>query len=183
MAKKKSGNILELGEFVRLLTEHQAVIRGYIRSLIPNASDVNDVLQNTNLALWERREDFEPGTNFKAWACAVARFRSLEHRNKMKKNQMLVFDEDLVNLLADEGGDAQDEVELERLALDGCLEKLSPKNFSLVRARYHRNITLIDYAHEDGRDAASLRVILNRIRSALRECIEQQVALLKKQTP
>ena len=36
----------ELGQFVQLLTDHQAVIRGYIRVLIPNDSDIRDVLQN-----------------------------------------------------------------------------------------------------------------------------------------
>ena len=43
-----------LSEFITLLTEHQPVLRGYIRSLLPNASDIQDVLQNTNIVLWER---------------------------------------------------------------------------------------------------------------------------------
>lgn len=178
---KKSENVLELGEFVRLLTENQAVIRGYIRSLIPNASDINDVLQNTNLALWERRDQFEPGTNFRAWACVIARYRALEHRSRLKKRNVLIFDDELVNILADEGVEQKDEVELERLALDGCLEKLSPQNASLIRARYHRNITLADYSLEDGRSPASLRVILNRLRASLRICIEEQLQYLRKQ--
>ena len=57
----------ELSDFVTQLTNIQTMLRGYIYTLIPNISNISDVLQNTNLYLWEHREDFEAGTNFKAF--------------------------------------------------------------------------------------------------------------------
>ncbi len=169
----------ELGEFVSLLTEHQALLRGYIRVLIPNASDVRDVLQNTNLALWEHREDFESGSNFKAWAFAVARYRALEHHRKMRRNHHLVFDDEVLDLLSQSANDAQDVAHLERkqLALDRCLDELKPEDRALVTSRYSETTTLEEYSRRDGRTPGSLRVALNRLRHTLRLCIESNLAM------
>mgnify|MGYP000113776971 CR=1 FL=1 len=35
---------------------------------MPGMDGVDDVLQETNVVLWEKRATFEPGTNFRAWA-------------------------------------------------------------------------------------------------------------------
>ena len=116
-----------LQEFVRLLTEHQAVLRGYIRSLIPNASDIWDVVQNTNIALWEHRDDFELGTNFRAWAFTIARYRALEHRRKLQKDHRLVFDERLIDQLDQTPHDWEAaRLESKHRALEHCLGKLKP---------------------------------------------------------
>lgn len=167
----------DLAEFVRLLTEHQALMRGYIRTLIPNASDIKDVLQNTNIVLWERREDFKIGTNFRSWAFTVARYRALEHRKIIKRDHRLVFDEKLIDLLGnDEYKWDVAQLEEKHLALDHCLGKLNPKDRALVHARYSRAITLDHYSKSDGRSSGSLRVALNRIRGQLRLCIVKQLA-------
>lgn len=163
-------------EFVRLLTQHQALIRNYIRALIPNASDIPDILQNTNLALWEHREDFKLGTSFKAWAFTVARFRALEHRRKLQRDHRLVFAESLIDLI-DQTAYDWDAAQLEKshAALDHCLSKLKPRDRDLIVARYGSPATLGEYASQDGRSAGSLRVILNRLRSLLRLCIAERM--------
>lgn len=171
-------DILDLSEFVTLLTDHQALLRGYIRTLIPNASDIRDVVQNTNLFLWEHREDFEPGTSFKAWAFSVARFRSMDHRKKMKKEHCLVFDDKLIDLIAQvpDGLDIEAS-ECQHWALDKCLSELKPKDQKLITARYTNRVPLEAYARHDGRSPGSLRVILNRLRLALRQCIDKKLAV------
>lgn len=163
-------------EFVRLLTEHQAVLRGYIRSMIPNASDIWDVAQNTNLALWERRGTFEHGTNFRAWAFTIARYRALEHRKKAQRDQGLMFDDQIMNLL-DQTPHDWDAARLEskHRALEACLGKLKPKDRALITARYSSRTPLTEYSKHDGRSPGSLRVILNRLRNQLRGCIDAQL--------
>jgi len=170
-------NPADLQEFVRLLTEHQAVLRGYIRSMIPNASDIWDVVQDTNLALWERREDFLIGTNFRAWAFAIARYRALEHRRKLQKEHKLVFDDQLVELLEQTPHDWETaRLESKHRALEVCLGKLKPKDRDLISARYS-GTPLAEYSKRDGRSPGSLRVILNRLRQLLRRCIDAQLAM------
>ncbi|PQJ27627.1 hypothetical protein BSZ32_03355 [Rubritalea profundi] len=59
--------------FIGEITRIQSQLRAYIISLMPGASGAEDVLQETNLVLWEKRAKFEQGTNFRAWVCAIAR--------------------------------------------------------------------------------------------------------------
>lgn len=169
----------ELAEFVRLLTEHQTMLRGYIRALIPSANDIGDVLQNTNLAIWERRKEFVPGSNFKAWAFTLARYRALEHRRALCRDHRLVFDVKLIDQLAKTTENSLDPERLnrKRLALNHCLNQLKSKDRALLASRYSGECTLEEYSLADGRSPGSLRVILNRLRTLLRRCIENRVAM------
>src|SRR5690606_1942058 len=67
-------------EFTRLYAECQKRLFIYISLLMPNTADAHDVLQDTNLVLWQKFEQFEPGTSFFAWAREVARYRVLRYR-------------------------------------------------------------------------------------------------------
>ena len=58
-------------EFVGLLTGHQSDIYLYLRSLVLNPDEASDILQDTNLVLWEKRGQFQMGTNFRAWAFQI----------------------------------------------------------------------------------------------------------------
>ena len=59
-------------EFVALLTDHQSALRLYVASLLPGEPGAADVAQLANTTIWKKREDFEAGTNFKAWIFAIA---------------------------------------------------------------------------------------------------------------
>ena len=173
---RKASNPAELAEFVHLLTTHQSMIRGYIRTLIPNASDAPDILQNTNIVLWEKREAFQAGSNFKAWAFAIARFRAMNHRKKQLRKKELVLDESIIELL--EQCAPQDEswmVEQQQLALEQCLGGLKSKDRELIHHRYAAHTRLADYAQIIGSTPASLRVKLNRLRDVLRHCLAQKL--------
>ncbi|MCU0779534.1 MAG: hypothetical protein MUF04_00370 [Akkermansiaceae bacterium] len=93
-------------EFVRLLTEHQWAIRGFIPSLMPGSPDIGDVLQETNLVMWKKRSQFAPGSNFMAWASRIARYEVLHHRDRMRKHHSLPFSDELIHVLAERGESA-----------------------------------------------------------------------------
>ena len=42
---------------VQLLTDHQLAIRAYVGSLLPMVAEADDVIQQTNLVLWNKRAD------------------------------------------------------------------------------------------------------------------------------
>ena len=134
------------------------------------------------LSFGNGRDEFEPGTNFKAWACSVARYRSLEHRKKMNKDSQLVFSDDLLLQISNKIQE-KDMIEQERIhqALESCMEKLSEQNKNLIKARYSDHQSLEDLALQDGRTYASVRVILNRLRQQLRNCID--LTLTESTTP
>ena len=88
-------NATKQAEFVSQIARHQSALHAYIISLMPGVDGVDDVLQETNLVLWEKRRTFEPGSNFRAWACAIARFRVMGHRRKLARLGFQLLDDDL----------------------------------------------------------------------------------------
>ena len=161
-------------DFVSLLTAHQNSLRAYIVSLMPGDPQVNDVLQETNLTLWKKRERFQLGSNFTAWSFAVARFAVKEHRSRHFRDQRrLVFSDALLDVISFTPEEAApDQVE----GRERCLGKLSDADRSIVRARYTKGNSLEKHSKETGRSAGSLRVSLFRIRGALRKCIRRELA-------
>ena len=79
-------------QFVRLMTKHERLVYGYILSLVPNWADADEILQETNIRLWEEFDKFVLGTNFAAWALRVAHFQVLTWRKRVSRSR-LVFDQ------------------------------------------------------------------------------------------
>ncbi len=164
-------------QFVSLLTNHQELIRSYIISLVPGSPDVLDIRQEVNILLWEKKDDFEVGSNFGAWACTTAYYKVLDHRKKQKRDGILVFSDKLTEALAGESESrTPDLIESKRRALDYCLAKLKGRERKLLDARYSSKGGDMELLSSDtGRSRASLRISLHRLRGSLRQCISQQL--------
>jgi len=164
-------------EFVHLLTEAQGRVYGYIVTLIPDRSRARDLLQETNITLWRKAEDFEEGTNFNAWACRVAYFHVLAFRRKMAREK-LVFNDEILDYLAERNDQRiAEEGALERSrALHNCLQKLPEHHRKLVEARYQPGASVQKIAAEQRRTVGSVSQTLYRIRHNLMVCIEKTLA-------
>lgn len=171
----EEGNEPGSEEFVRELTNHQTSMLAYIRSLAPGDSGARDVLQEVNVTLWQKRDSFELGTNFKAWAFQTIRYHILNHRRKMAAKGWLVFDDDLVERMSPESGLEPEELEERHLALRTCLGKLRPKDRDLLHHRYATDSSLNVYAVSTGRSAGTLKALLFNLRASLRTCIEREM--------
>jgi RNA polymerase sigma-70 factor (ECF subfamily) len=162
-------------EYLQLVTRHQPAIYGYIRSLAPGA-DIEDILQETNLVLWEKSASFETGTNFKAFAFRIAHFKTLEALRSDRRRQWLVFDSDLLNSIAERQSDSQNLADGQQAALRHCLLNLTPEENQLIQSRYTHRKTVRDIARETGRTEGSLQQLYFRLRNTLRTCIETRLA-------
>lgn len=164
-----------LQAYVSLIAQHQWALRGFILSLMPGSSDVDDVLQETNIVLWEKRKRFEPDSNFLAWATTIARFQVMRYRGIAKRTRTLPFSDEFLHDLAEKM--APDDSKRPLLnALDKCIEKLSDKQRELLTVRYTRGKSVKEHAELIGTSAQSLRVTLHRIRRSLRDCIDNSLA-------
>ena len=165
----------EEADFIRELTKHQQVIGAFIKSLLPVHADVDALLQEVNVTLWEKRPEFQQGSNFKAWAFQVAKYHALNERRKLQRNQLLVFDDAVINQLIQLNPAEEQAMSKKQAALEHCLTMLSTKNRQLVRARYTKGESLEKYAANNGCNAGTLRATLRRIRIKLKDCINQQI--------
>jgi RNA polymerase sigma-70 factor (ECF subfamily) len=169
-------------EFVAELTNHQTAMLAYIRSLSPGNSGARDLLQEVNITLWQRRDSFEIGTNFKAWAFQTIRYHMLNHRRRLASRGWLIFDDDLIERMSPDMESTPDELEERHLALRQCLLKLRPQDRDLLHHRYATSSSLQQYASATNRSAGTLKAILFNLRTVLRRCIERQLAESQRQS-
>ena len=83
-----------------------------------------------------------------------------------------------LKLLIDESEDAFERVAKAEMsaALEHCLGRLPPGDRELIRERYEKSSRITQIAERTKASAGSLRVRLHRIRQALKQCVETQLA-------
>jgi RNA polymerase sigma-70 factor (ECF subfamily) len=163
-------------DFVNLLLQYQQPLRVFIRALMPGRDEAWDVFQQTNAVLWSKQSEFQPGTNFRAWAFKVARFEVMAFFQKERRKGWLVFDGEMIDLMEDEMASEPAELEEHYRALDQCVSDLKPHDRELIRQRYLITGSLENYAKALGRAAGTLKTRLFRLRAALRDCVQRRLA-------
>lgn len=161
--------------YVTQLLTHQDDLRAFIHALLPNSPVADDVLQNTNLVLWKKRNHFKQGTNFHAWAFKIARIQVQHQYDRAKRETRLVFSESLIEHIAS-ATKTNTSRERNLTILEGCMEKLTDEQRNIVNARYTPGESLQQHAEKSGATAGSLRISLFRIRAILRQCVENILA-------
>ena len=162
--------------FVRDLINAQGSIYAYIVSLVPKRDDADDVLQQTNTVLLRKAEEYPRIEDFVAWACRVAYFEVLAQRSRYGRDRLL-FDDNLVGLLAEEATRFATGMDRRRHALRKCLELLSQSRRELVMKRYGSAHSVKQIADECGRPVGSIYQTLYRVRAQLLQCIQQRLGV------
>ena len=163
-------------DFAEILASEQNRLRRVIRSVVLCGATTVDILQRANLIAWEKRTDFEEGTNFRRWINAIVRYEILAHRRDQarKKETMLSRETEELLFVTDDG--CESDLETEAQALRDCLKTLREQDRSLLKERYSGEETLRAYAEKTGRSEAGLRVTLHRLRQALKKCVESRMS-------
>lgn len=158
------------------LTRHQPDLQAFVRVLMPGDPSVDDVVQQTNLVVWNKRSVFIPGSDFRAWIFAIARLEVLSHRKQSGRKSWLVIDEALANQLSDSMCAVISEKPSDALreALMDCIRRLKPAERKVIERFYFTDEKLKSIASADRRSEGALKVSLHRIRAGLRRCIEGQ---------
>lgn len=155
------------------LTRHQKVVFRYILSLVPDPAAAEDILQETNLALWRKAADFDETRPFLPWACRFALHQVRAWRRDRARDRH-VFDDDVLDLLAAEGLREGEPPALEH-GLRDCLARLPERQRQLILARYQPGASVEQLARERNTNANALSQTLHRIRRSLADCIERHL--------
>lgn len=162
-------------QFVRDIAANQRRLYAFILRLVPKTADALDLLQETNMVLWKKKQDFRPGTDFGAWACRVAHYTVLTYRKKISREHLL-FDDELLGLIAAEAHVETGNFDEHLVALAECLQKLPPKDRDLLERRYADNLSPRHIAQAIDRTARAVAQALYRIRGTLLDCIDRTLA-------
>jgi len=167
----------ESAEFVTQITKVQRQLHAFILSMVWNPAEAEDVLQETNLVLWEKAAEYDPSRPFLPWAMRFAQFQAMAWlKRHQRQQQRLVFDDELVQLLADEAVRDESAFEARRKALASCLQKLRPDQRDFIARRYEPDASVNAMAEAAGLTPKALSDRLRRIRRELLECIQRTLA-------
>jgi len=164
----------QLDAILELFSQVQRRLYAYILAMVPSPADAEEVLQETNIVVWKKCDDFEPGSDFRAW---VFRIALLEVRkfHERRRHERVGFSEELVEQLSSEYQAHEDELELRRERLNGCLDKLRPPDLDLVRRVYGQGTQVPQLAESTGREPTSIYRSLRRIRQLLLDCVDRTI--------
>ena len=175
------GREAQYNQFVALLARQEQTIRRFVRSLLPSREGVDDVMQETALECWKKFSDFSPASpdeaieEFVRWACVIARFKALSWQRDSARDR-LVFRENVIAQLAVSAMENLDRRELERRAIDACLEQLRDDQRRLVLSIHFPGESIARIAEETGQKARRLYSQLNALRKLLLDCSQQRLA-------
>ena len=162
-------------EFVSLYVQHSRRVYGFIRSLVSNQSDAEDVFQDVGRTLWEKFGEFRAGSNFPTWAFAISHFKVLQYRRSRARMPVSLSDS-VFELIAEDMLKASTHEDQLSQVLAECMGKLPARDRELIETRYRRGQTTKSVAETAGRSADSIYRALRRIHKALLVCMQRSLA-------
>lgn len=161
-------------EFVQEFTRAQRTLYLHILAMVGKPLDAEEILQETNVVIWAKFQQFELGTNFLAWARQIANYEVLKFREKRHRDRR-VFSSEFIEMVAAASSENTERQEQRRLALFECMKKLSTPDRELIQLRYAPGASGKSVAEEIGRPANSVYQSLGRIRRALMDCVQRRM--------
>jgi RNA polymerase sigma-70 factor, ECF subfamily len=161
--------------FARIFAQNYRWMNAYLLTMLGNVADVEEVFQEVCVVLWREYLNFDVTTDFKKWASVIAKHRVMRFRtlNNRRAKQM---PDDVLELVAYEALEQATIFEDRREALHDCLQKLRESDRALVAACYaDSNRSFRNVAQQLGMSCNTAYKALQRVRKALRECVERKI--------
>lgn len=163
-------------EFLREFSRERDFLASYIRSLLPNPSDAEDVLQCCSLLLWQKFEQFDRDRSFRAWACGVAFYEVRNFLRSTSRGRMK-FSFELMEQIADQRLEEFHAKDVRLGHLQACVQTLKEQDQHLLNAFYSQASPLPELARDRGMTVRSLSTRLWRLRQMLVDCVNRKLAL------
>jgi RNA polymerase sigma-70 factor (ECF subfamily) len=159
-------------DFVRLWTQHAQRVFAYLLTLVPNRADAEELLQETSMVLWEKFSEFQPGSDFRAWACRVA-FNKVRNFRQKQTHALVHLNDQLLELINQQTSRDSEVLDWQYRALADCYAKLRPVDQELIALRYRAGATTRGVAQQVGRSSDAVYKSLTRIHATLFDCIRE----------
>lgn len=165
------------GAFDDLVRLHQARLRAFIARFVSRADDVYDLAQDAFLDLLRSLDRFDVNQELGPWLRTLARNRVRNFHRAARVRRSASLDavdaalEERLNAPERGRDDSMERVE----ALRGCLEGLQQDHRELLHERYRNGTAVARIAAGLKKSAASISMMLMRLRSILSKCVEQRL--------
>jgi RNA polymerase sigma-70 factor, ECF subfamily len=159
--------------FVRLWTTGSRRVYGYILTLVTNAADAEDLLQDVGVTAWEKFGEFDRSQDFVAWACGIAHFKVLGYFRSTRK--LATLTDELLKQMHTEIVAMGDLLDRQHVAVQDCLARLPATDRELIRLRYAAGYAVKAISEQTGRTVAAVYKSLQRIHERLFQCVSQRL--------
>ena len=156
---------------MQLLVAYQGRLYQYVRTVMPRSQEIDDVLQETFLVMWQKFDESCPAEGFYPWACRIAHLKVLKAFARRGREAPGLSQQVLEQITADETTESEFLADIKPI-LQACLDKLSPSDRELIEWRYEPDMRVDAIAAKLGRPVNSVSKSLGRIREALCRCID-----------
>ncbi len=164
-----------VSEFINLLTSHQVRLRAFALSLIPHWADAEEVLQEANLVMWRKFDQFKSGTSFFSWSCKIIHLTAKDFR-KRKGRSKIQFGDEFLELIAAQSIQLEHELSQREELLNNCISQLKEKQREMLHLRYQRGQPVERIASTLGSTAKAIYQALSRVHKALFDCVERKLS-------
>jgi len=191
MTRKASTNDSSLDDAIRSVRKgntaaFEVVVRRFERPLrawlavqAPPGVDVDEVAQRSFVAAFTRLDDYELGTDFRAWLFTIARFGLKTEVSRLRRvaDYHVRYAPDLLQRELERRGSDPPELQQARLEhLQRCVGQLGEHLHRFIEWRYTEEIPLDDMAARSGRSVAAVKKQLWQLRRKLHECVQARMA-------
>lgn len=126
------------------------------RRLRDAAEDVEDLVQETLIAIHTRRATYDTSRPFTAWAYAVARYKMVDH---FRRRRVTVPIEGLEDILVAEGFE---EAVSARMDIDSLLDTLPPKQARAIRETKVDGLSVAEAADRHAMSDSDVKISVHR---------------------
>ncbi|MEC5128639.1 sigma-70 family RNA polymerase sigma factor [Verrucomicrobiales bacterium BCK34] len=171
-------------DFDALMTAIRPRLRAFLLSLTGSEAAAEDLTQDTSVVLWEKRDEYDPEGDFRAWAFRIGFYQVQNYRRKLARQQNrelpgdALFEEIADQVIERHGKD--DEEERRHAAMITCLGKMKADHRALVLNRYQEERSLAQLADDDGINRNAMAQKLFRLKRTLLTCVEKQLLINKR---
>ena len=162
--------------FIRLFAPVQNQLLMYIRSLLPNFSDADDLLQEVAATAWNKFDDFDESKGaFKSWIFGMARNKVMHSKRRYLRTQNLLNEVQMLkaeSYFSEKGTQHADE---RQNALQECMAELSTEQKQLILSRDRDKKKSYELGDMLKRSAEQIRIQLYRLRKVLKGCVNEKV--------
>lgn len=152
------------------LSKALPVLRAYARSLTRNASDADDLVQDTVVRAWSHREQFQIGTNLHAWLMTILR-NAFYTKCRRKRWEVEDIDGEYAGALTVE---PNQEWNISLQELDRALQKLPDEQREVIALVIGAGMNYEQAAEICGCALGTIKSRLARARMQLTEMLERE---------
>jgi len=152
----------DAGDHRALLAALVPLLQAYYRRRMRDAvEDVEDLVQETLIAIHTRRQTYDPDRPFGVWLFAIARYKMVDHFRRRRQTCPI---EDIEHILVAEGFE---EASLARLDVNRLLETLPAKQAGAIRDTRLDGLSISEAADGAGIGESDVKVSIHRGLKAL----------------